>query len=89
MFAFCFYYISNRLIFVFWGKIDYACQTSDPAVRIAKEYGDIYSKSMAYTSRGLYLYLNIKGIVNKFVFRDFWHLPDKDHPLCKSSISMP
>ncbi len=41
----------------FLGKIDKARQTSNEAIRIAEKNGDIYSKSMAYTSRGFYLYL--------------------------------
>jgi predicted ATPase/class 3 adenylate cyclase len=46
-------------IWGYWfpGKVDLACQTSDEAVRLAEESGDIYSKSMAYTSRGLSCYL--------------------------------
>ncbi len=47
----------------FLGRVDLACQTSDEAVRIAEESGDIYSKSMAYTSRGLCCYL--KGFLDE------------------------
>ena len=47
----------------FSGNIDLAGQSSDEAVRIAEESGDIYSKSMAYTSRGFYYYL--KGFLDE------------------------
>ena len=39
-------------IYNFQGKIDLAYQTSDEALRIAEESGDIYSKAFAYTNHG-------------------------------------
>jgi tetratricopeptide (TPR) repeat protein len=45
------------------GRLDQAGQTSDAAVQIAEESGDIHSKAMAYTSRGLYLWL--KGLLDE------------------------
>ena len=53
---------------VIWGygfcyRLDQAGKASDAAVRIAEESKDIYLKAMAYTSRGLYLYL--KGLLDE------------------------
>lgn len=44
------------LSYFFWGRVNLAYQTSDEAVRIAEESGDIYSKAMAYTSHGISCY---------------------------------
>jgi class 3 adenylate cyclase/tetratricopeptide (TPR) repeat protein len=49
----------------FQGKISQVEKTSSDAFRKAEENGDIYSKSMAYTSRGLYFYL--KGSLDEAV----------------------
>ncbi len=47
----------------FLGRGEFVCKFSDEAVREAEESGDIYSKSMAYTSRGLSCYF--KGFLDE------------------------
>jgi tetratricopeptide (TPR) repeat protein len=42
--------------YFWWGRISLAYQTSDEAVRMAEESGDIYSTAMAYTARGASCY---------------------------------
>jgi tetratricopeptide (TPR) repeat protein len=42
--------------YYFQGKLNSGFQTSNEAIRIADEIGDIYSKAMAYTSHGISYY---------------------------------
>jgi class 3 adenylate cyclase/tetratricopeptide (TPR) repeat protein len=49
--------------YVHCGRLDQADQSSDAAIQIAEESGDIHAKAMAYTSRGSYLYF--KGLLDE------------------------
>jgi tetratricopeptide (TPR) repeat protein len=46
----------SHFCYFFMGKINLAYQTSEEAVRLAEESGDIYSKAIAYTVRGTSCY---------------------------------
>jgi tetratricopeptide (TPR) repeat protein len=46
----------SHFVYYFQGKVNLSYQTSDEAICIAEESGDIYSKSMAYISHGICCY---------------------------------
>jgi tetratricopeptide (TPR) repeat protein len=48
--------IISHWIYYFQGNLNLSYKTSDEAIRIAEESGDIYSKGVAYTSHGLSCY---------------------------------
>jgi tetratricopeptide (TPR) repeat protein len=74
----------SHLVYYYQGKIDLAHETSQQAVRLAEESGDIYSKAFAYSCHGISFFgkgsfqeaVELLSIGREFSERlnhDWWH----------------